>query len=361
MEEKEHEHEYERDTQKQRLLDAFFGIPATHQTKELRALSKELKRFTETYGSDRQIDDVITLVKMSIMSRKNDDFEKRCRLSKSILQRMDELATWELTDLRILSITALISRDFDLVSRLFDRALFLLNTEYTTAPFYEKAMCALYYNVSGTLLRLSYLFAANDSIIDEIKAKLQTCLDIACERSQKLFAKDKAYQVFYGTALVRKGLFLDEQLIIDKGVKLVKETRDAAAKRLLEEEIQAYEFTTKNKVGKHPFRKHVSANVRMHREMRNLSIFELAELAGIHYNTVSQIESGALGMSDYVLYRVARALNVSMEDLVIDPIELQEEITSNELLYWFDKAGKMNPVNQFAVLNYIKFTLSEQK
>ena len=357
----EKEHDHERETEKQRLVDAFFGILATHHTKEIRTLSKELKAFTDTHGSDRQIDDIITLAKISMMSRKNDDFEKQCRLSKSILQRIDELATWELTDLRILSATGLVSKDFDLVSRLFDRALFLLNTDYTTAAFYEKAMWAMYYNVSSTLLKLSYVLASDESVTDLIDVQLKTCLDISCERSQKLFSEDKSYQVFYGTALVRKGLFLDEQLIIEKGEKLVKDTGQSVAKRMLEEEKQAYEFATKDKVGKHPFRKHVSANLRMHRQMRNLSIFELADLAEIHYNTVSQIESGAMGMSDYVLYRLAGALNVPMQDLVIDTIELQEETTSNELLYWFDKAGKLNPVNQYAVLNYIKFLLSEQK
>ena len=353
--------EQQRETEKHRLIDAFFGITAMHRTREVKAIVKEIKLFTEAYGSDRQIDDVMSLSKLLIMSQKNDHFEKKCMLVKSILQRMDNQANWELTDLRILSCTCLSSTDFPLIARLFDKALSLLETDYKTAPFYEKAVFSLRYNVSGTLLKLSYLLAADDTIIDDIEARLKTCLDIVCEQTEKLFAKDKFYQSFYGTALVRKGLLMDDQLLIEKGEKLVEDAGEPLARRILEEEKQTYEFATKNKLGKYPFRRYVGANIRMYRLLLNLSIFELAERAQIHHNTLSQIEKGEQNMSDFILFKIAEALNVSLDDLVIRSTKPKEEITSNELQYWFDKAGKLSPVEQFAVLKFMKFALSDHE
>ena len=68
----------------------------------------------------------------------------------------------------------------------------------------------------------------------------------------------------------------------------------------------------------------VSYNIKKYRKMRKYTQEELAEIADISYDFMRRIESsnGKCGFSVFTLYKLALALNVSMDVLV--KIELKD-------------------------------------
>lgn len=57
-------------------------------------------------------------------------------------------------------------------------------------------------------------------------------------------------------------------------------------------------------------------NLRRLREQRAFTQAELADLAGVHRNTVVRLERGASGVHPNVLRRLARALRVKPSELI---------------------------------------------
>lgn len=352
--------EQQREAEKTRLVDTFFGITATYRIKEIRAVERELKTFAKDYGSDRQVDDLLTLIKITEMSRKNYDFEKRCLLAKPILQRVDELGTWELTDLRILAVAAFATMDFTLFLRLFDRALTLLKTDYAKAPFYEKATFVLYHNSTAVLLQLYHLsLEESDQLHKQVKALLTKHLDIAYKRLLVLRDTDKIYQCFYGMCLVRKGLFTEDERLVEKGIAVVKKHGEQAALRLIQEEKEAYEFVVYQTVGMSIFLKQLGANVRRHRKLQKLTMEELADLANIHPNTVSNIEQAEQATSIFILLKISKALGVSADELMFGSIEQQTEAASNPVRDLLRLSSRLDEEHVKTLLdhaNYLSFT-----
>lgn len=335
----------EREIEKERLLNAFIGIAATYRTKEIRAINGELKAFVKTYGGDRQIDDLLGLIKMIEMSRRSFDFHKICLIVRPILKRLDDQATWELTDLRILSVSTLSTMDFALFSRLFDRALTLLKTDYATAPFHEKAITALYHNSTRVLLELYHLSMNDDDgqAHKQIKNMLTKHFDIAHKRLLAVRDTDQMYQYFYGVCLVRKGLFIEDQKLIDQGMALVKKHGEQSALRQVIEQKESYEYQTHQILGMSPFLKQLGANVRRHRKRLNLTMEELAELANIHPNTVSNIEQAEQATSIFILLKISKALGVSTDELMFGSVAQQLEKSSDQMKDLFRLADQLDP------------------
>jgi transcriptional regulator with XRE-family HTH domain len=70
----------------------------------------------------------------------------------------------------------------------------------------------------------------------------------------------------------------------------------------------------------------ISFNIRKYRKIRHLTQEELAEEANISYDFMRRIESsaGQCGFSVYTLYKIAIALNVSVDELM--DIKLKDNI-----------------------------------
>ena len=60
-------------------------------------------------------------------------------------------------------------------------------------------------------------------------------------------------------------------------------------------------------------------NLKALREQRGLSVRKLGELAGVHYVSLVKMESGKLDPRLSTLQRVARALGVTVSELIGDP------------------------------------------
>ena len=74
-------------------------------------------------------------------------------------------------------------------------------------------------------------------------------------------------------------------------------------------------------------KKDISVNIRKYRKERHFTQEELAEYAEISYDFMRRIETtnGKCGFSVYTLYKLALALNVTMDDLAKSIIEYSEQ------------------------------------
>ena len=63
------------------------------------------------------------------------------------------------------------------------------------------------------------------------------------------------------------------------------------------------------------FRERVALNMRIERARRNLTQEKLAELSGISAKHITKIEKAKVTPSSYLLYRIAKALDVSIDTL----------------------------------------------
>lgn len=64
------------------------------------------------------------------------------------------------------------------------------------------------------------------------------------------------------------------------------------------------------------FRKILALNIRIERARRRMTQEKLAELSEISPKHITKIENAGATPSAYLLYRIARALNVSLDKLI---------------------------------------------
>lgn len=77
--------------------------------------------------------------------------------------------------------------------------------------------------------------------------------------------------------------------------------------------------------------KAIGDRIRAIRKDKGLSQEKLAELAGIHFTFMSDIENGKRNASIYSYYSIASALDITLSELVNLPISKADQITENEL------------------------------
>ncbi len=65
------------------------------------------------------------------------------------------------------------------------------------------------------------------------------------------------------------------------------------------------------------YRKILGENLRTYRKQAKMSQEKLAEKAELHHNFIGNIERGEENVSVDALFRIARALNIQVSDLIV--------------------------------------------
>lgn len=77
--------------------------------------------------------------------------------------------------------------------------------------------------------------------------------------------------------------------------------------------------------------KAIGAKIKYYRTMRVLTQAQLAEKSSVEPSNISHIERGATKVSLPTLFKIANALEVSLDDLVYDSLEKTRHISNKEL------------------------------
>ena len=92
--------------------------------------------------------------------------------------------------------------------------------------------------------------------------------------------------------------------------------------------------------------------IKAQREVANLSVRRLAELAGVSNPYLSQIERGLRKPSAEILQQIAKALQISAETLYVRAgILADQPITGNEVRDAIARDPKLTPEQRTALLN----------
>ena len=75
----------------------------------------------------------------------------------------------------------------------------------------------------------------------------------------------------------------------------------------------------------------IGARMKYYRNQKKITQAQLAEISNIEPSNISHIERGATKVSLPTLFRIANALEVSLDDLVYDSLEKSQHISNKEL------------------------------
>lgn len=67
-----------------------------------------------------------------------------------------------------------------------------------------------------------------------------------------------------------------------------------------------------------PYRRIVGEKIRAYRKQAGLTQEKLAEKADLHHNFIGEVERGNMEISLGSLFKIAKALNIRVRDLVVD-------------------------------------------
>ena len=91
--------------EKYKLLDQFFSIGSNANPAEIKVVEKRINAFVKEYRSDRQIDDVLQLIRFIALTRITNEFESYVKIVEPIVNRLYVQEEWDFYDLRILVFT----------------------------------------------------------------------------------------------------------------------------------------------------------------------------------------------------------------------------------------------------------------
>jgi len=111
---------------------------------------------------DIRDEEIIQLAEFDIAIRNSMDFMEHCTHTKPILDRLEKAKEWIITDVRILACALLATNDIKRAQKLLERAIKLLEEEYSDEEFYKRAILVLKFNFCNSVLKAHALGLCKD-------------------------------------------------------------------------------------------------------------------------------------------------------------------------------------------------------
>ncbi len=97
----------------------------------------------------------------------------------------------------------------------------------------------------------------------------------------------------------------------------------------------------------------IGKNIRKHRQIKNLTIEDLADLAGLSKNYVSLVERGRKIPSLETVIKLINALNVSADEILCDVTNVGYKIHTTELTNRIEKVSQPRREMIYALLEIL--------
>jgi len=340
---------------KEELLDIFFGVNSNAEIEDDIDIRKKLEEYKQHNGYDIQIEDTLLLSKMSQLESKFDNFEKATELLKPIIARANDQDDLDLIDIRIMTVAVGHTKDFRQSCYIASKLLKNLK-KYKDHPRCPRIKMSIHSNVSYKSLRAKY-FEDLENSYEYLKKEFLIHIDAAIE-----LCKKNKFNDMIGINYIRKGLFLLEFDLIDKGLNLIKKTGNSAIYDMAMNDINEYEKYIKFYTTGDHLKSTIAENFKKYRNFRNMSLKEVSELTNISAGYLSSVENNNKVPSIHSLVKIAEALNVSLELLVNDKEKIPF-VAENSLK--LDEATsmlmKMNPLELNFTLDSMRNLLKFRK
>ena len=319
------------------LLREFFDARGNHNPEEVKIVEGKLHTYIKTYGDDFQINDLLRLSNVAKIEREHNDYEKSEEILSPTLKRIANSNNLNKWDIRILAASIGHIENFNDIQSIYEKSFLKgLEEHYSNKPEYDNVKVAFSYNAVGRLLRAKYF----EMDKQEPTKKLIDLFEFQFAILQDIFKDTEKFQVFEAVILVRKGLFYDDNIMVDGGLKMLKtHDKEGELYTLLKEEcLECYLYVSLD-LNKQRFYEMLSENIRNERISRRLTQEELANLVKIDPSTISQIERRQKNISVSTLFNIARVFNMSVEQLVglkISDVQSEEDLKNQQFILLFN-------------------------
>ncbi len=100
--------------------------------------------------------------------------------------------------------------------------------------------------------------------------------------------------------------------------------------------------------------RHLGNRIRLLRKAKNLSQEQFAELASLHPTYMGDIERGQVNASLCCYAGIAKALNISLSELVEFPADMKDMKVQDEMMVIYEKVGNLDKKMQTFFFDAVK-------
>ena len=308
--------------EKYKLLDEFFSLRYNDDLTRERAVDKKIRLFIRENGSDRQLSDVLQLVKFEILQRMNIDFLEHCKTVLPVIERLYLAKEWDLYDLRILSLTGLCIDDLEKIQSFTNKYMRTLDTMHKDKPYYAHAKIAMRSNLTNTLLKMNAHYYEDNP---QVQKKIKPLFDESIKMILDLSGDDPHFAIDKANAIIRNGVFYEDENLINNGLSTLKKLVSEDHYKIILLEIDYYNFNAKNIISDEAIKIHLAANIRKLRLNANLTIGQLSEKMDIPANSLSQIERATRPIYIVNLLKLKYIFKKSLDEIVGDHETFEDE------------------------------------
>ncbi|MCL1936635.1 MAG: helix-turn-helix transcriptional regulator [Defluviitaleaceae bacterium] len=337
---------------KENLLNAFFNMKGNSRPDLLPRIEEELKEYRQKNGYDRQIEDVLLLCTAFKLELEFNDFEEACKTLLPIIEReANNPNELDLTDIRIITLTLAHVPTY-VQSILIGKKLLKNLQKYTSYKGYFRLKMAIHANTAYRIIRAKYFDDVENSY-EELKNEFLTHIDTALA----ICNREDFFDAAKGVNLARKGIFLEDMELINKGLNLTKEKGNEHQYKMLVTDVDKYKSYIKFPTTEAKLKYIIGKNIKYHREARNISLSDLARAIGVSYSFLFRIEKGDKVVSIYHLSKFSEILGVTTDALIYGVDE--------SIPYSYKNTQEINEFNAMAMnlnsveLGFVMATIKE--
>ena len=299
---------------KHELMEQFFALGTNDDADAAKAIKKKIEKHIAEDGKDRQLEETLLLISFEETVAKNNKFFDHCDIVRPILDRLHSQENWDFYDLRILSTTGLCIDDLNKIEFFLDKAIKILDSEYSDKPFYKKAKTILYSNPTHTLLKMKgTYYHSNES---EKLSRINQLLDKCIAKTLELCEKDESLTISTAFAKLRKGIHTEDEDLIDKALALFDRHASNKMYKIANSEVGDYNFAVHDEMTERILKIQIAVNMRMYRKAAGLTMAQAAELIGITPDYLGQLESQKRPVPPFYLYKIADAFKITSDELM---------------------------------------------
>ena len=226
-----------------------------------------------------------------------------------------------------------------------NKAVNLLDTEYKNEPFYKKVKTILYSNPIHTLIKMKglYYHSGDTKKLEDIEALLDKWIAIILD----LCANDKNLAVANAIATFRKGLYKEDEDLIQKDLDFLKEPTSKEFYKIVNHELGDYRYDLYDIMIERILKIKIANNMREYRLGANLTVDQLSGITAIVPDFLRQMESQERTVSEFNLLRAADVFEVTIDELMgvftkYNPGKLRERARLIEITGPYSEE-KLNP------------------
>lgn len=302
------EMQQELDEQKDSLLEEFFRMEGFVNPKAIQIVEDKLKAYAKEHTGKQsaQIRDALRIIYMLKAEHEHNDFDTGCELVSPIFKKLRRQKKWTFNEIRFIALVLGHSNVYEESLQLAWKALKRLE-EYLHEEQYPHVKVTIHVNTLARLLQAKY----KDREYMGLPAKLK---DFFLEHVDEavIIAEEHDFPMSKAIAIVRKGIFLQEDRIIHYGLELAEECGDIFFK-MMQDEVSEYEVYQKYAPTQGRLNAIVGQAIVRERDKHSLTTEDLAKKLGFSEIAMQNIEEGKKQISLFHLFKLSELFDIPVD------------------------------------------------